>query len=137
MSSSDIIKFLEEATGPSHELSVSALEASGLYVFEKRGRDNKKWLYPLSTGYRVDPSFVYNRNFHVTASIDAAIALVERMLPGWKIEIGIADDAICVLYSRDYSVRESVFGPTGQSKTVPIAILIALFRALEAKDQAA
>ena len=134
MSYSDIIKRLEDATGPDVELEGRIWCAANGYCFVMW--DGAGCVYKEEPNGDIQHMRAITERRY-TASIDAAIALVERMLPGWKIEIGIANDATCVLYSHDYSVRESVFGPTGQSKTVPIAILIALFRALEAKEQAA
>ncbi len=61
-----------------------------------------------------------------TTSIDAALALVERMLP-------------CVIIKLDNSyqgfwVAQVQLTESRQCKTAPLAILTALFTALEAKD---
>ena len=66
----------------------------------------------------------------LTASIDAALALVERMLPEWQIYIGIMREANggCVAQVAPNQDATMVKG-----KTAPLAILTALFTALEAK----
>jgi len=70
-----------------------------------------------------------------TTSIDAALALVERMLPGglWRVEkiSGVLADQMNAPYwatAGKAGEQEAAYG-----KTAPIAILTALFTALEAK----
>lgn len=62
-----------------------------------------------------------------TASIDAAIALVERMLPGWGVELDTWN-CKCRLVCDGWPQREN------SHKVPALAILLALFRALEAKE---
>jgi hypothetical protein len=76
-----------------------------------------------------------------TASIDAAIALVERMLPGWRWSIGteLAEDFKTTEYGGNIYPFEQPFPAEldtyGYSQAnAPIAILLALFRALDAQE---
>lgn len=64
----------------------------------------------------------------ITSSIDAAIALVEKALPDTAILLGYGQDELTKPWAR-------ISVPCGSSNgaTLPLAILRALFRALEAK----
>lgn len=68
----------------------------------------------------------------ITASVDAAIALVEKTLPDAAILLGYGQDELTKPWAR-------ISVPFGSSDgaTLPLAILRALFRALEAKEQSA
>lgn len=71
-----------------------------------------------------------------TASLDTTTALVEKMLPGWRICFeatnGIADDVY--LLGPNYNDRTGEdSSPPVAGKPTAIAILIALFTALAAK----
>ena len=65
----------------------------------------------------------------ITSSIDAAVALVERMLPDQAILLGYGQDALTKPWAR-------ISVPCGSSHgaTLPLAILRALFRALDAQE---
>ena len=69
-----------------------------------------------------------------TASIDAAVALVERMLPGWKVAIhidtggGAADAYVWNPESAD--PQHQAFG-----ETPALALIAALLRAMIAKEK--
>lgn len=69
----------------------------------------------------------------VTASLDAAIALVEKVLPGWymmidgslmtSFEVSLTDSSV-----PSAEVREDVSRFFARGKTLPLAILAALLR---------
>lgn len=113
---SDIIERLEKATGPEYALDV------------------KIWLDLVEKpeGKR-DPDMI-GRVPNYTASIDAAIALVERMFsPGYyrleKLK-GLPDPHhACWATAGASGQQEDAYAPTA-----PLALLLALFRALEAKE---
>ena len=66
-----------------------------------------------------------------TASIDAAIALVERMLPGEWVDFGGTageDGWECNIHTDYIEVQE-------HARTAPIAILLSLFKVLRAKEE--
>jgi hypothetical protein len=83
---SELIERVRLATGSDRKLDVDILVATG-WVLEKRGMDRKTWLYDEG-GRRYDPGpyAAYGLAPRLTASIDAALALVERMRPGsWRL----------------------------------------------------
>lgn len=138
----DIIERLEKATGPRGEIDYAIRNivegydrtegASHSYGF-------KEWAWKGNECFELDaacPQF--------TTSIDAAIALVERMLPGWSWLVrDDSEGAFCNISSpglRDNLAAEWIDGETcfpSWAKTAPIAILLSLFRALEAKEDVA
>jgi len=152
----DIIKRLTEATGPSMDLSRDCLLATGLYALEKRGNDRKEWLYDTGKSYgREDPSYI--RFAHASKSLDDAVTLFNRMLPGWGWRGGschLSDDCFvfpdynCPTHGerlkREFSVKingqewsdytDVDLRPAGR---LPIAILISMFTALDGIDQLA
>jgi hypothetical protein len=77
----DLIKRLEEAEAGSGAFNQELALLLGGYVLEKRGKDRKEWFYP------VDREWFYRDAIHelprYTTSLDAALALAERVLPGW------------------------------------------------------
>jgi len=77
---------------------------------------------------------------HYTASIDAAIALVERMMKTYSLSMGIdpsGNGASLVIWPNGFSGYTELGPYEGCATSLPVAILLALFRALEAKEQAA
>lgn len=72
---------------------------------------------------------------HLTASIDAAVALVERCLPGWcgGVDIGDTDPMSDGVYgARVFNKNGSWLMFSGEGSTPAIALLIATLKALEA-----
>lgn len=99
-----LLERIEEATGPSYaiETAITDILAPELSM---RG------IYP-----------------NVTASIDAALALVERTLPEWRWGLHCHNGLI-----RGYVVKSSPLRPMpviADKPTAPLAILSALLRAL-------
>jgi len=120
----DIIKRLKEATGPDRELDCDI--AISLDFIATR----EYWSYDYAQTVA-----------HYTASIDAALALVERMLPGWYYTItshntSMGNKPWCDLATHEYIhgdvLVEGVYFESA-GPTIPLAILTALFTALEAK----
>jgi hypothetical protein len=96
----DLLAKVEAAKKPDRQLSIDVLLAAGLFVFERRGPDRKEWLYSTFAGgprrIRNDYTFILS-HWHVTASVDAALAAVEMRLPGWGWQVGkchVTDDAL-------------------------------------------
>lgn len=82
---SSLIARLEAAEGPSREFDRDiALTVDG-FVYEKRGKDAKPWFYHSTLRGRRQLISPYNseRLPAYTSSIDAAVSLAERVLPGW------------------------------------------------------
>lgn len=135
-----LIAKLEAATGPDRELDVAiSCDIDGC-VLEKRGNDRKEWLYPVEgDGGRQDPS-AYGQFLspRFTSSIDDAVALAERVLPGFVFDY-IGQDYISVDngYKATGWIVEVVNGKRfqGQAQSLPIAIVIAILRAKQAEDK--
>jgi len=77
--------------------------------------------------------------FDYTASVDAAIALAARVLPGWTFEhigqdyirsMGASDDLMPIGWNVEITDGLAVI--QGQGPTFPLAICIAILRAKEA-----
>lgn len=79
----DLLERVKAATGPDRELDGALAEAFGWrqITVDHGLRLTREWLrpdgFPLPVGTMADPPFF-------TASLDAALALVERALPGWS-----------------------------------------------------
>ncbi|RUM98979.1 hypothetical protein EET67_04885 [Pseudaminobacter arsenicus] len=134
---SDLIAKLEKLDGPSREVDAEIATCVDRYVT----RPNKGWPDKIDYG-RLEADGLVTWPGHgfdqlvpaYTARLDAALALVERVLPRmWRsiewagtskppsewpvVEFGIGD-----------------FKGKAQAKTAPIALLIALLKAKEAQD---
>lgn len=115
----EIIGRLEKATGPDRvfDLDIHMAACPDLYP-EKWYWDDEVLPPPL------------------TASIDAAVALVERMLPESMLEMAVYEFGKPHLGSVQVTIYASAEGqPIDQTGgNLPIAIVLALFRALEARN---
>ncbi len=138
MSIAEIIEALEKAAGPSREID----EAIALTVLGMR-KENRLAAYP---GERPVWEFYDGTNGgsmevivdRFTGSVDAAMRLLNRKFPGWRICFeavdGIAYDLFILgpLYRDDYPERES--SPPIAGKPVAIALVLATLKALQAKE---
>lgn len=116
----EIIERLGKAAGPDRE--IDRLIANALLPWH--GPDD---CYP--------PHFAHP----VTASLDAALALVERKIPGfgWTLDGTTADLPegnfnIGLYGAREWNGRPYLGG--GSHKLLPLALCLALLRALEVQD---
>lgn len=124
----ELLGRLEGATGPDRELDCRVWSAVNGYEFIRFDGAGVSWRKLGGDNRHTDLSFVAK----VTASLDAALALVERVLPGvwWHVAKGKlkADEPLfgTVLY---FTHEEELGG--GEHETSPaIATCIALVRAL-------
>lgn len=127
-----LLERLEGATGPDRELDFAlgkTLDHVPANAEWQGPEDGSLLLWPGTQEYPgvgTLPSY--------TASIDAALALVERVLPGWRpsMQQSRAGQFDCYLHSKDETgwLRQS----HGEAWTLPLAILIATLKAL-AKSQ--
>lgn len=101
----DLAAMLDSATGPSRELDVAAFRA----------------LFPYTRVYEAHCP-------PLTSSIDAALALVERLLPGWGWQINIG--AYAILRPPKATCWSSSLCFDGDAPTAPLAILKATVAAL-------
>jgi len=148
---------LEKATGPDRELDAMIAAAVEPHLFDSPG-------FPTE---RPIPPFRYDRNenairfegggimdmrffFHVTASVDAAIALAARVLPGCDIctqdihaDFRQADEPrhmAEVMTELQWTTYDGLPEPNytvsgaGQSNFRAIAICIAVLRALQSQE---
>lgn len=115
----DLITRIAAAAGPDRSLDVAVHEATGL---------------PFAMEYWSEASTEQTRNLNLvpryTASLDAAVGLVERVLPGWDWKVakhGTAkvSDPDGVGVSADYICWTAA--------SAPLALLSAMFKALDAK----
>ena len=123
---------VREAEGADREIDVAVLTAFGLYTLEKREPDRKEWLYPVGKEWgRINPFELRRATLNLSASIDAALALVERVLPGWRWLVEFDDHrgppygVIVKPHGDDWSLERRHL-----AKTAPLAILDALLTAL-------
>lgn len=141
MTGADLPKLLAQvldATGPDRELDAALAVAflPGARAAEADSVAGTYWCYSPSLGAYLLIAERY------TASLDAAIALMERVLPGWRM--GVRDDIGVVtawLYSPDFKATLSrvvqgymVEGQRGATR--PLALLTAMLKALIAKKAA-
>lgn len=66
-----------------------------------------------------------------TASVDACLALIEKVLPGRQVNLHIYSDTMAVAY---FGAREEYRHSDDILQPAPLALLLALFNALEAKN---
>lgn len=126
----NLIERLEKATGPDRKLDALIAIHVALWSYEKRKGDrNEYWRDPADISRH--SSYQPRRELlRYTASIDAALGLVERCLTGWKLHslqhhrgddawtAALRDDAARILVSR-----------WATAQTAPLAILLALLHA--------
>ncbi len=134
-----LIERLEGLSGPDRETDCAIGVATGQFEARTSRRpyvefdycyedDDGNLIVPGYGGDQLVPAY--------SASLDAAIALVEKVLPGWLINLemrnGIAEDVYLIgpNYRDDRPEEES--SPPIAGFPAPVALLIAMFRALAA-----
>jgi hypothetical protein len=139
---SDIIERLEKATGPDHVLDAHIICAVYGYTMHKDS-DPSEGIFAFW-----ENGVCHNCSFwgEPTASIDDALAMMQRCLPGWGglLSIGTGGSIhVADIWSEARGKQNSeddeenpLIGEDAQAEhaSLPVAILLALFRALEAKD---
>lgn len=102
-------------------------------------------LYRLELGVWADTSIQWNMCADYTASIDAALGLVERMLPGWMV-VNLCEWEADVLRARgawlcclkkigtqdDFTAAK---GKADHAPSAPLAIILALLQALRESSE--
>lgn len=121
-----LLTMVKAATGPDRELDEDILKHLGFH----------SWAGRMS--YRKSPIWIDFGSSEITASIDAALALVERTLPGWIVSDLCQNSRhagdpwgceLSVYYGSDPSKNRSAFSGY-DFPSAPIAILAALLTAL-------
>lgn len=126
---SSLIARLEKAEGPSREIDRDiALTVDG-FVYEKRGEDAKPWFYHSTIGGRRQLISLYSseRLPAYTSSIDAAVSLAERVLPGHQVNVTIYTDRMAKA-----SIGNNWLPPV-RAVSAALAVCLATLRALQQK----
>ena len=120
----ELLDRVQKATGPDREIDKALLWAVGRFSW--RGMNywseaGEMWPDRLSTFF--------------TASIDAAVALVERVLPGWSLQMNLSEGLThpCVVMGRSHPTNKTV---AMEHFTLPLAILSAMLSAVLATTEA-
>jgi hypothetical protein len=129
---SELIARVEGATGPDRELD-TLIEVAARWIEAGRvglaPEHRAKWRGSRS-GYVSDGFSTYAAERY-TSSLDAALALCERVLPGWTARLWISERrSACVLTDDLGSDGETYAAPTA-----PLAVILAVLRALHHKEQ--
>jgi len=137
----DLKQRVENATGPDE-----ALDAA-ICVALQYGSDE----YKNATNFRVDPHdiswFLFEAGGEercgqppaITASIDASLAFVERVLPGWRPVIDASDPALVRVTLHNVGERAALRQSLcvyGKGATIQHAVISAALSALIAKEEA-
>lgn len=120
----ELLERVKAATGPDRELDGDIAEALGINPkgsFRMRSSPDKAAFgIGAYSSWKPDP---------LTASIDAALALVERVLPGWTYNFGNVGEDDCGWACLTQPEGDCTdFGAS--APTIPLAILAALLQAL-------
>lgn len=133
-----LIAGVEALTGPDRETDAAigyeldiniAQERDGVTIYGRVDPDG--WSFP-GRGY--DPLMLVKP---YTASIDAAVALTERVLPGWAF--GFDKGAkTCIAFTDVSDFADRFLGAryTAEGPTPAIALILATLKALEAREKA-
>lgn len=143
---SDLIERLREADGPDRELDchlgyVANLDlGDGVNWRDKMDRLGMEYCLGAATSHQN----VWSHELpHYTASVDSALSLVERVLPGWRVSSLHTIDADAPASSQHAYCRSEICPRHGDdegwkigrvyglSKSLPLAVLIALLTALQ------
>lgn len=121
----DVIERLEKAAGPDRAIDAFVSVAAG--EADTGAETYGPHLWRTRVALRAKP---------YTSSIDEAVALIERKLPGWDLQLFNRPKKGCWM-ARIKSPHYELFctklieGEEQRVSSAPIAILLALFRALD------
>lgn len=122
---STLIERVEALTGPDREVDLDVAIATGMVSDEvsKYGPHLRR-----IEARRVDP---------YTASLDAAVALVEQVLPGWSgdVDIGVPIADSGKVGARLFPPEPGWANYAGEGLTSAIALVLAALRALHAQEE--
>lgn len=129
MTRSELIAALREAKGANVKLDGYVIEACG-------GVRNKNSIHPHRSFGRMpgDDSEGYYSLPNVTESLDAAVALVERVRPGWHWATATLPNNKAMAAIGNLADRGKE-PPTVEAATPAIALLIALLESHDAKPE--
>lgn len=116
MSLHELLERVKAASGPDREIDMAI--AREFDLFETLMGDRR-----------------FVRPFYFTASIDAAVALIERVLPGCRVELLISEDGSGHVTLRLGSEDTGPLSYWGAAPTPPLALIIAPLEAKIAEDK--
>ncbi|OAE39680.1 hypothetical protein [Brucella intermedia] len=139
---SDLITRLSKLDAPDREVDAE-LEAVSLggRVYLNDPESKEVIIERPIDGFWIRGIYPYRKIARYTASVDAVIALAERVLPGWTFEHigqdyirarGLDNDVMPMGWTVEISDGSQT--AQGQAPTFPLAICIALLRAKEASN---
>jgi hypothetical protein len=132
---SELLERVKAATGPDKILDRDILCVIDGWAYEKRARDRQPWMYGPKGERRDPPGVGVFGAPRCSASIDAALALTERMLPeANRRGVEQEADGWSAYVSRN-GVKSGHWLVESIGKTAPLAILAALLSALIAQVQ--
>lgn len=129
MQLSDLIERVEKLAGPDREADALVCAASGYEVRQHGGRDYYEPIAGVS----------WQEVPHYTGSIDDAVALTERLLPGWHGDIDVCATAPMsdgVYGARLFNQNGDWANYAGEGPTPAIALVLATLRAYAAAHPA-
>ncbi|MAN77825.1 MAG: hypothetical protein CML24_11680 [Rhizobiales bacterium] len=136
-----LLERVEKATGPNYNLEVEIAYVTGFWPEDRIERVVRSENGAFTVWFSNDgPSLPLPPNS--TASIDAALALVERVLPGWthghqKFPDGevFNSGGYQFFVAEDDADLDSGYA-SGEAPTLPLAVLAAMLKALIAQEAA-
>lgn len=150
MTNHKLLADLRKAEGPDRKLDAAVwittlptkgtgLDGCGLpddshYEYEPRGDGSVDGYVVFESGQSKPIRRFRRQSPAFTASVDAVLALVERLLPGSTVSVGIGGDNITCIYPVPNAPVAERWSSCSGGHTPAIAILIALLTALD-KEQ--
>jgi hypothetical protein len=124
---STLLTRLRAATWPDRELDAEIEILFSPFLSDLPRSDAGGWLHP-AFGLVAPPQ-------EYTSSIDAAVALAERALPGWYWS-AYSKDGYGLAHARMEEPEDTGRGTRADAPTPALALCIAIVEALEAKNDA-
>lgn len=131
----ELIARLEALTGPDREVDarINCALLAPVKAYVEQSPFNGEWcIYDGEYGGR-PRLFQFPRDLQnirlasITGSLDAAVALCERVLPGWRY-------IICPIFAEVKHPEKMMLDRYGHGANPAIALLIATLKALDAKE---
>lgn len=139
MSNPSLLERVEAATGADREID-KELAQHLLGAFIRLSTTGEGWRYQMLLPDHQGVSFESLPDVPAyTSSLDAALSLVERVLPGWGVEVLTPDRdmwrATVWPWVSSRGTRDNVGFRYSYAKTPALALLAALLKATEEKPQ--
>ncbi len=106
----ELIAELEKAEGPSLDLDGAIEVQVRRFEAAATGLDEMHWAKWQHYGNHVFEGGTEYDAEHFTGSLDAAVALVDRVLPGWRIRSEHGDNYSMVEFVRGWGAHKEILG---------------------------